>query len=459
MRNVLKEEAMIKLKIIVGLMVCIFAHFTVAKETNVDEPQAQAIDWVWSGQRVWFDFVSQQNHQMLAYYDASRQMSVAVRELGDINGGPWIYHKLPSFLGWDAHNNVEAAFDKNGFIHIVGNIHANPLVYFRSTKPYDPRSLKQVDVMVSADREQQMTYPGFFVGVNDELYFKYRSGTSGQGQWYYNHWDTEKSRWNNLHNSTILDGEGVRSVYPKGPIFGPDGYVHMVYVWRESPRASSNHDLSYARSKDLVNWETSYGEKIDLPITVKTGEIVDPIPMHGGLLNGRTPIGFDAQNRVIITYQKYDSKGDTQVYLMRREKDGWKEAQISTWKNSRVDLDKSGALDLPIITSEPAFVGDEGNIIVPASWRGVHWQWVVDSESLEVLSGAPIEKSLPLQIKKYQTNKGIPLRVIPLMEEQKNPSERYFISWEAMQPNRDQARESIPLPSTLRVHYIAADDN
>lgn len=448
-----------KLKRFIPALVCSallsgITHTVSAQQMNVVDPPTQAIDNVWSGQRVWFDFVSQNKHQMIAYYDAMRQISVAVRELGDINGAPWIYQKVPSFLGWDAHNNVEAAFDKNGLIHVVGNMHTNPLVYFRSTEPYNPRTLKQVPVMVSEESEKRMTYPAFFIDSNNELYFKYRLGSSGQGQWYYNHWDAEKQEWAHLHDSTLLDGEGARGVYPKGPVFGPDGYAHIVFVWRETSRASSNHDLSYARSKDLVNWETSSGEKIKLPIRLKTGEIIDPIPMHGGLLNGRTPIGFDAENRVVVTYQKYDANGDTQVYLIRREKDSWKEAQISTWKNSRVDLDKSGALDLPIITSEPAFTDADGNIVVPASWRGVHWQWVVDHNSLYVLSGAPVEKSLPAAIKKYDLDNDIPLRVLPLMEDQHKTSQQFFISWEAMQPNRDQARANIPAPSALRMHRI-----
>lgn len=442
------------LRIICLMLTLVFSGLIQAQQTNIIEPETQAIDWVWSGQRVWFDFVSQNNHQMIAYYDASRQMSIAVRETGDINGGPWIYQKLPSFLGWDAHNNVEAAFDKYGYIHVAGNLHANPLVYFRSTKPYDPRTIEPIKVMVSPKVEQQMTYPEFFVSNTNELYFKYRLGTSGEGQWYYNHWDADLKKWSHLHESTLLDGEGVRSVYPKGPVNGPDGYAHMVFVWRESPIASSNHDLSYARSRDLVNWETSSGKPINLPITLKTGEVIDPIPMHGGLLNGRTPIGFDAEKRVIVTYQKYDEDGNTQVFLLRHQNETWKQVQLSNWEDSRVDLDKSGALDLPIITSEPAFVNNDGNIVVPASWRGVEWQWVVNHETLEVLSGKEVEKSLPPTIKEYDLDNKIPLRVLPLMIEQKQASQQYFISWESMQPNRDQARSDIPLPSTLRMHRI-----
>lgn len=427
---------------------------TVPLITNINEPSVQAIDWVWSGQRVWFDFISQEDYQLVAYFDASRQMSIAVRQTGDVNGGPWIYHKLPSFLGWDAHNSITAAFDDKGYIHIVGNLHSNPLVYFRSTSPYDPRTLKQVDVMVSKKTEQQMTYPKFFKGFNNELFFKYRLGSSNKGKWYYISWNSNNSKWSNIHENSVLDGEDLRSVYPLGPVFGPDGYAHITFVWRENPIASSNHDLSYAKSKDLVNWVTSNGEPIPLPITLSKSEIIDPVPMHGGLLNGRTPIGFDSNKQVLVTYQKYDQNGNTQVYLKRKKGNIWEEAKVSSWTESRVDLNKSGALELPIVTNKPAFFDDNNNIIVPAQFHGEDWEWVLDTDTLEVLSSRTYQSILPSSITQYDIDNDIPLRVVNMRENQSTNSEAYFISWEAMHPNRDQARESIPLPSTLRVHRI-----
>lgn len=426
--------------------------------TNVEQPLAEAIDHVWSGQRVWFDFVEQNDFQMIAYYDAMRQMSVAVRKMRDVNGGPWSYHKLPSFLGWDAHNKVEAAFDARGHIHVVGNLHVNKLVYFRSSSPYDPRTLKQIDVMVNKDVEQRMTYPEFFKGPNGELHFKYRDGSSGQGRWFYNRWDNERQSWSHLHETVLLDGEGIRGVYPLGPVMGPDGYAHMTFTWRETPIASSNHDLSYARSRDLVNWETADGEPISLPITLSTGEILDPIPEHGGLLNGRHPIGFDANNRVLVSYQKYDGNKKSQVYLRRRDADGWTEQQVSSWDNVYADLDKSGALDLPLLTNDAPYLNAEGDMVVSALLRGKRWEWVLHPETLAVKSGGEVEQSVPPAISQYDLDNNIPQRVLPLMEDQSRKSSEYYLSWEAMQPNRDQARADIPPASTLRVHRLPTEN-
>lgn len=425
-----------------------------AQETNVARPLNEAIDHVWAGQRVWFDFVEQNNYQMIAYYDASRQMSVAVRKMNDVNGAPWSYHKVPSWLGWDAHNKVEVAFDKNGVIHLVGNLHTNKLVYFRSSSPYDPRTLEQVDMMVKSSVEQRMTYPEFFQDPDGGLIFKYRDGSSGQGRWFYNRWDADTNKWSHLHETVLLSGEDVRGVYPLGPVLGPDGYAHMTFTWRETPIASSNHDLSYARSRDLIEWERADGTPISLPIVLGTGDIIDPIPEHGGLLNGRHPIGFDSQNRVLVSYQKYNNKNLSQVYIARRENDKWVVKQVSNWDDLYVDLDKSGALDLPLLTNDPASVNSNGNIVVSALLRDKRWEWILDHDNLSVISGGEVKSGLSDAITQFDIKNEIPLRVIPMMEDQTRKSSEFYLSWEAMQPNRDQARENIPPASTLRVHRI-----
>ena len=423
-------------------------------ETNVKQPLTEAIDHVWAGQRVWFDFVEQNNFQMIAYYDSNRQMSVAMRKMRDVNGAPWSYHKVPSWLGWDAHNKVEVAFDKNGIIHLMGNLHGNKLVYFKSASPYDPRTLEKVDVMVDKTVEQKMTYPEFFKDPDGELILKYRDGSSGNGRWFYSKWNAESGRWAHLHDTVLLSGENVRGIYPYGPVIGPDGFAHMTITWRETPIASSNHDLSYARSKDLINWESSDGSPIKLPIVLATGEIIDPIPEHGGLLNGRHPIGFDQQNRVLVSYQKYNDDKLSQVFINRREADGWVVKQVSDWDDLYVDLDKSGALDLPLLTNDPAYVNADGNIVVSALLNNKKWEWILDHDDLSVISGGIVADALPDAITQYDLDNDIPQRVIPMMENQSRKSSEYYLSWEAMQPNRDQARPDIPPASTLRVHKI-----
>jgi len=83
-----------------------------------------------------------------------------------------------------------------------------------------------------------------------------------------------------------------------------------------------------------------------------------------------------------------------------------------------------------------------------------HWEWILDHDDLSVISGGIVEFALPDTITQYDLDNDIPQRVIPMMEDQSRKSTEYYLSWEAMQPNRDQARADIPPASTLRVHRI-----
>jgi hypothetical protein len=107
----------------------------------------------------------------------------------------------------------------------------------------------------------------------------YGSG-SGSGNEIYDVYDTASSRWSHLLAVPLVDGEGQRNAYFVGPTLGPDGLFHLAWVWRDTPDAETNHDLSYARSRDLVHWEKSDGAPLKLPITLANAEIVDPMPVE-----------------------------------------------------------------------------------------------------------------------------------------------------------------------------------
>jgi hypothetical protein len=94
------------------------------------------------------------------------------------------------------------------------------------------------------------------------------------------------------------------NAYCSVPRQDPDGRFHMVWVWRDTPDCASNHDLSYARSDDLVRWTDSAGSPLALPITVETGEIIDRVPPGGGLLNVNRELGFDNAGRPVVSYPR-----------------------------------------------------------------------------------------------------------------------------------------------------------
>jgi hypothetical protein len=204
---------------------------------------------VWSGCPVGFAMLTHSNRQFLAYYSAERAMTLAQRELGT---NVWTFVGLPSKLGWDSHNYVTLAVDNAGYLHVSGNMHCVPLVYFRSSKPLDIREMVPVHRM-TGEREGRVTYPRFMKGPDGALLFTYRDGSSGNGSTIWNRYDSGSKAWSRLMREPLFDGQGLMNAYPHGPVLGQDGFYHLSWVWRDTPACETCHDLSYIRSRDLIH--------------------------------------------------------------------------------------------------------------------------------------------------------------------------------------------------------------
>lgn len=417
--------------------------------------EVEAIDRVWSGHRVAFDYVGKGDRQIVAYYDASRQMSVAYKPYPT---GNWIFQKLDSYLGWDSHNSVVIGLDEEGFIHIVGNLHVNPIVYFKSENPYDVRSLKRVDFMADKETESRMTYPEFFNDADGKLYFKYRNGRSGSGNEIYNAFNTKNDAWKRLHDTPLVDGEGERNGYFWGPVLGPDGFFHLSWVWRETPVAASNHDISYAKSKDLVNWQKSDGTSLTLPMKLSNSEAAVPLPQFSGILNGHTPIGFDHKARPLISYQAYGEKGDSQLFVARNDNGRWKSYQISNWKDSRQELNMTGALPTTLTVKQPAKLLENGDVQVFADLDGTAYAYTLEADSLDVKTKTT-GSQIPQALRAFDKSNEMPLytkAMKQLVTDDNFPTagKRFYLAWEALPPNRDKGRTFIPEPTTLTAHCL-----
>lgn len=422
-----------------------------AKTPPITLAEDIAVAPVWAGHPVGFALLTRGDQQFVAFYDAERNMTVGQRKLGEKKFELTV---LPTKVGWDSHNGIELAVDDDGYIHVSGNMHAKPLIYFRSTKPLDASTLERVPAM-TGDQEKKVTYPHFFRGPKREFLFAYRDGHSGQGNQIYNIYDHKTQTWRHLIDKPFLDGEGQRNAYPTVPELGPDGYFHIVWVWRDTTSAETSHDPSYARSRDLVHWENSKGEPLELPITIKTGEIVHPVPAGGGIINGGVKLGFDAQKRVIVSFIKYDAKGATQIYNARLEDGAWKLHRASDW-NYRWEIKGGGSLEAEVRVGG---VKVEPDGTLTQSYRNAkegNGTWILDPDTLEVIGKKPSGAKLPAEFSKLESQ-------WPGMEVQRGYEDggfgadgaRYILKWETLPPNRDKPREApYPPPSTLHLFKL-----
>jgi len=403
---------------------------------------------VWSGHPVGFALLTTATQQYAAFYDSQQRMTVAQRAL---TSDTWKLVRLATSVGWDSHNYIAMAIDSGGFIHVSGNMHAVPLIYFRTTQPNNIDTFAAATMVGS--NEQSCTYPLFFKDTSGNLVFNYRDGMSGSGNHIFNIYDTGTKAWRRLLNAPFTDGQDARNAYPVGPVLGPDGWWHMVWVWRDSPDAETNHDLSYARSRDLVSWQTAAGQALTLPITLATSDIVDPVPVNGGMINNNTKVGFDAQNRPIVAYHKFDTAGNTQLYNARFEGGRWVTHKTSSW-TYRWAFSGQGTLVFEIQV-EPVKVDAAGNLT--QRWyhaRNGGWgAFALDPTTLAATATLGRSLPYPASLETVQsTTAGMGVRWAEDSGAGPEANVLYMLRWETLDSNRDMPRSPIPPATRLRLY-------
>lgn len=410
------------------------------------------IEPVWSAARVPFDLLTHKGWQFVAYYDANRQMSVAQRRLGERE---WKITKLDSWVEWDSHNYITMAFDADDVLHLSGNLHVNPLIYFRAEKPLDASTLQPIHRM-TGELEQRATYPTFFNSPEGELIFTYRDGSSGSGNNLFNMYDRKTRSWRRLLEQPLIDGEGERNAYPLlPPVAGPDGYFHLSWVWRDTIHAETSHSPGYARSRNLVDWMTACGQPLELPIRFGTpGVIIDPIPVEAGILNGSNIVGFDLDGLVVLAYHKFDDEGNTQLYFARHDGSDWQIHQATDW-NYRWEFGGGGSLTREIRHS--GLHMEDGQLVVSIQHpKYPNGTYRVDPVTLRLMERVPSSgPSIPPRWRKVESD--FPEMQIVWRSDSTSDSAgaHYRLRWEAMPHHRDQPRpKPWPDPAMLRLLVI-----
>jgi hypothetical protein len=336
-------------------------------------------------------------------------------------------------------------------------MHCAPLLYFRTIRPMDIDSLRWQPGM-TGQRERKATYPQFLVGPDGELIFTYRDGGSGNGDQIVNRYDPNHQTWSRLLDTPLFSGRGKMNAYFTGPIRDRSGKYHLSWIWRDTPDCSTNHDVCHAQSSDLLHWSTSSGDSLTLPITLDTAEIVDPVPSGSGVSNGDTQIGFDSQGRVIISYYKFDARGNTQLYNARREEQGWRIHQTSDW-DYRWDLRGTGAIVFEI-TLGPVTVDRRDNLT--QSYRHVKYGsglWRLDEATLKPVGAADLAAQPdPMPPELYDVQSKEPMMRAAFASDlgrAEEPGVRYLLRWEARPENRDRPYPGEPpKPTMLRVYQL-----
>jgi len=317
--------------------------------------------------------------QYVAFYDVDRALCVASRTLG----GEWWTTVLDTKIGADSHNYPAIAVDDRGHVHVAANMHSSELIYYRSAVAGDTGSLRRLDVLIDAGVEARVTYPHFIHDADGALWFAFRSGGSGAGSEILYRYDSGEAAWTNPAGGPVVDGAGTMSPYfdANGPILGPDGKFHLLWVWRDSPDADTNHTISYARSTDLRTWTDSWGNAIALPVRPGLGEVVHDVPTGCGLLNNNVRLGFTSSGSGVVVYHRRDSGGRMQICGAVRGDGGWIVRQITDWEYTW-EFDGLGSLEFALEIGRPEAV--RGTLVVEVR-RGQQVDVLTIGDDLDLL--------------------------------------------------------------------------
>ncbi len=427
---------------------------------------AKAVDVapVWSGHSVGFCLLTHGQKQFVAYYDENRQMTVAQR---DLDSTAWQYIKLDTKVAWDSHNYITMVVDSEGYLHVTGNMHVVPLIYFRSAKPLDAATLVRIPHM-TGQRESKVTYPRFISGPDKELIFYYRDGSSGNGDNLFNIYDAKKQQWRQLLNQPLMDGQDdqrqTMNAYMSQPLLGPDGYFHVTWVWRNSPAAETCHDLSYIRSRDLIHWENARGDSLTLPIRYADNSkvVIDPIPVLGGIINGSPKIGFSQDGSLAVVYHKFDDKGNTQLYAARPINGQWTITQMTHWEH-RWDFRGGGSLPPGDLRHGPIEVRG-GKLVINVSHKKYgSGYWLINPQTFELedrISDPAPEFVIPKDLRNVTSE--FPGMAVRQSSDTGKPDngKQYRLRWETLDSNRDRPRpQPWPKPTMLQVIELPSPES
>ncbi len=282
------------------------------------------------------------NFHFAAYYSADGYVNLI--RWDDNNPGKITTEKM-DYKGKisDAHNVISMIADGDGYLHLACDHHNNQLHYFQGIEP-GALNLKPAEMV--GVKEDKMTYPEFYKLANGNLIFLYRDGGSGNGDMVVNQYDIRTKQWKRLHDN-LIDGEGKRNAYWQFSA-GPDGILHVSWVWRESPDVATNHDLCYARSRDGgVTWEKSSGQEYQLPIREATAEVVWKIPQKSELMNQTAIAGGENGICATATYWR-DSDSEIPNYrIVWFDGKSW-HAEVPYQRKTPFTLSGTGSKRVPI---------------------------------------------------------------------------------------------------------------
>jgi hypothetical protein len=307
--------------------------------------------------------VSFKGYQYAAFWNSSRHVVIARRALPN---GSWSSVEFTdySLAADDAHNTISLGIcPGDGTLHLSFDHHSNDLHYRKSmaglvtnpgTAVWTAASFSAVtSSLVGSTTVALVTYPRFVTEPDGtKMLFEARIGTSGSGDEYLWEYDAATHSWTALGMYISGTADSINA-YPHGLSYTPGGArLHLSWCWRETPDASTNHDLLYLYSDDHGrSWKNNAGATVGTTGTTfvsknSVGIKVWTINQNRGLIN-QEHMAIDTSGRVhVLLSHMPDAQADDATFTSARSKSQF----FDYWRNSSGTWTRI-AMGLPVVAN------------------------------------------------------------------------------------------------------------
>jgi hypothetical protein len=258
------------------------------------------------------------------------EIAVAKRTLPD---GAWTEDVSPitNSLPADPHYFISGCADGDGYNHIGGIIHNEPMTLWRGATPgaYDLDAWQALPIVSGESGiEDSVSYEQFVRMPNGNLLMTFRDGGAAAGNTHIRVYDTASETWSSVASPFVL-GTTLRSAYLNQPVVGRDGVIHLFWLFYEDS-STALRGLYYAKSADGgTTWTKADGSALTLPITndsdceriATIGEGVGLVSMQGACVD-------DAGRPMVVTSWDVNSSTLYQHVVYRWTGSAWAASTI-----------------------------------------------------------------------------------------------------------------------------------
>ncbi|WP_437590054.1 BNR repeat-containing protein [Sorangium sp. So ce1000] len=281
--------------------------------------------------------------QYTAFWNTNRNVVLARRRLSTSPGGAAGAWEKFDFKDYklsadDAHNTISLGIAPgDGTLHLAFDHHGSNLHYRRSVTGLltDPEGATWAaesfgavsSALVGSTRVSLVTYPRFVTEPGgDRLLLSARIGESGSGDEHLWEYDATTHAWTAL-GEYIEGTDASMNAYLHGLSYTRGGSrLHAAWCWRDTPDATTNHDLLYVYSDDHGRtWKNNAGATVATTgasfVTRSTaGLSVWPIGQNRGLIN-QEHMTVDASGRVhVLLSHLPDAEADDANFTSARSR-------------------------------------------------------------------------------------------------------------------------------------------